>query len=241
MGARLPPNGAKLSMEPSRKRINIVVGHFGSGKSEFSVNYALYKGNKCKTALVDLDIANPYFRSREMQNFLESKRIDVYSNAYGYDITADLPAISAKIKKPLEDTNCITIVDAGGNDSGARVLHQFKKYFVPEITEILCIVNANRFETASFKTAMNHIISIEDEIGMKITSIINNTHMVWETSCEDILKGYKLCKEISKTKNIPIKYNCCVERLTEEVLLLTKEEKDFNIFPIKMYLRETWM
>jgi signal recognition particle GTPase len=94
------------------KRIRVIVGHYGSGKTEFSVNYALklVKLGK-KTALTDLDIANPYFRSRERKQLLENEGVKVYSNTFGYDITADLPAITAEIKAPLEDVSCQTIVE----------------------------------------------------------------------------------------------------------------------------------
>ena len=74
-----------------------------------------------------MDIANPYFRSRERQSFLENIGVDIHHNAYGYDISEDLPAISAALRAPLENEEYMTVVDVGGDDSGARVLNQFKK------------------------------------------------------------------------------------------------------------------
>jgi len=96
------------------KRIRVVVGHYGSGKTEFSVNYALKLAEQGqKTAIADLDIANPYFRSRERQRLMEEKGIRVYSNTFGYDITADLPAITAA-SELLWDPDCQTVVAASG-------------------------------------------------------------------------------------------------------------------------------
>ena len=104
------------------KRIRIITGHYGSGKSELSVNMVTeLKKQYDKVAIVDLDIANPYFRSRERQDMMEDMGIEVFHNSFGYDITQDLPALSAAIKKPLENKDYHTIVDAGGDDSGARV------------------------------------------------------------------------------------------------------------------------
>ncbi len=238
----------------SQKPINIVVGHYGSGKSEFSVNYAIalaVEGHK--TAIVDLDIANPYFRSREKQSLMESKGISVYSNTFGYDITADLPAISAGIKAPLEDNTYRTVLDVGGNAEGARILNQFSKYFSRDIpgegfaigknTDIFCVINGNRYETRTLDTAIGHIHSIEQEIHLKVTGLINNTHMLRETTCADVLKGYYLCLEMGKILQVPLICNCCkvdlVEELEREVGALTNL-KDFNIFPINMILREEW-
>lgn len=223
------------------KRIRVIVGHYGSGKSEFSVNYAmaLVKAGH-KTALADLDIANPYFRSRECQALLENNAIEVYSNTFGYDITEDLPAITARIRKPLEDVETQTIVDAGGNNSGARILNQFYKYFKNPDCDIFCVVNGNRFETRTAVDVLEQIRSIEEEINLKVTGLINNTHMVWDTTCEDILEGYELCKEVSAELSIPIKYNCCVKSLVQELETKTKDIDEFTIFPINMYLRKSW-
>ncbi len=224
------------------KRIRVIVGHYGSGKTEFSVNYALKLAEQGKkTALADLDIANPYFRSRERQQLMEDKGIRVYSNTFGYDITADLPAITASIKAPLEDPACETIIDAGGDSLGARILIQFDKYFTGNDCDFFCVVNANRPETNTLEGALTHIASIEKETNLKITGLINNTHLLMETKTEDIIKGYFLCKELSSRLNIPLKYNCCVRELLDELKLKTKEYQNFPIFPFRLYMRESWL
>lgn len=224
------------------KRIRVIVGHYGSGKTEFSVNYALKLAEQGKqTAIADLDIANPYFRSRERQQIMEEKGIKVYSNTFGYDITADLPAITAAIKAPLENPDCQTIVDAGGDDLGARILIQFKKYFTGSDCDLFCVVNANRPETSTPEGALDHIARIEKETGLKITGLINNTHLLMETTAEDIIKGYSLCKELSYRLNVPLKYNCCVEEMLDELKFKTKEYQEFSIFPIRLYMRDSWL
>ena len=140
IGCRLPrlkELGMTAYIRPLDKRILIITGHYGSGKTEFAVSYALLTARSGaraypKTALIDLDIANPYFRSRERRDMLEAAGIGVYGSLYKTEITAELPALSATVRTPLEDEDCFVIVDAGGNDSGALVLNQFKKYFTPD-------------------------------------------------------------------------------------------------------------
>ena len=140
------------------KRIRIITGHYGSGKSELSVNMVTeLKKQYDKVAIVDLDIANPYFRSRERQDMMEDMGIEVFHNSFGYDITQDLPALSAAIKKPLENKDYHTIVDAGGDDSGARVLNQFRKYFLADDCEMIFVINANRPETATVSGCLHHL------------------------------------------------------------------------------------
>ena len=229
-------------MDLNDKRIRVIVGHYGSGKTEFSVNYAIKIAEKGgKTALVDLDIANPYFRSRERQKLLEEKNVLVYSNTFGYDITADLPAITARIKAPLEDSRCATVVDAGGDDSGARILIQFEKYFTKTDCDMFCVINGNRPETKTVEGAYRHISRIQNETGIKITGLINNTHLLRETKVEDILKGYLLCLELSKILNIPIKYNCCVNEFLLELQDRTRHFEYFPIFALNLYMRESWL
>ncbi len=223
------------------RRIRVIVGHYGSGKTEFSVNYAFQLAEQGqKTALVDLDIANPYFRSRERQRQLGEKGIRVYSNTFGYDITADLPAITAAVKAPLEDPDCQTVVDAGGNETGARILIQFEKYWKSSDCDLFCVVNTNRTETDTAAGAMDHITRIEKETGLKITGLINNTHLLRETKPNDVLKGYRICREISEELGIPVIYDCCTEGLEKE-LLSTKEAENLILFRMNLYMRDSWL
>ena len=110
----------------------IITGHYGSGKTEFAVSLALLLAarNIGKLALIDLDIVNPYFRSRERRELLNGAGIPVYGSIFEQEVTAELPALSASLRAPLEDAQCRVIIDAGGNDSGALVLNQFTKYFL---------------------------------------------------------------------------------------------------------------
>ncbi|HIW40341.1 MAG TPA: ATP-binding protein [Candidatus Eubacterium pullicola] len=222
------------------KRIRIITGHYGSGKSELSVNMVTeLKKQYDKVAIVDLDIANPYFRSRERQDMMEDMGIEVFHNSFGYDITQDLPALSAAIKKPLENKDYHTIVDAGGDDSGARVLNQFRKYFLADDCEMIFVINANRPETATVSGCLHHLDAIQVETGLKVDGIINNTHLLSETSAADIKKGYKLCKEVSELLDIPIIGSYCNEKILNNI---KEEELDgIEVTPIHLFMRPSWL
>ena len=222
------------------KRIRLITGHYGSGKSELSVNMVTeLKKQYDKVAIVDLDIANPYFRSRERQDMMEDMGIEVFHNSFGYDITQDLPALSAAIKKPLENKDYHTIVDAGGDDSGARVLNQFRKYFLADDCEMIFVINANRPETATVSGCLHHLDAIQVETGLKVDGIINNTHLLSETSAADIKKGYKLCKEVSELLDIPIIGSYCNEKILNNI---KEEELDgIEVTPIHLFMRPSWL
>lgn len=183
------------------KRIMVVTGHYGSGKTEFSVSLAMLLAQKGigpyqRLGLCDLDVINPYFRSRERRAMLEQAGIPVYGSAYGHEVTAELPELAANVRAPLEDRGCRTIVDLGGNDSGAIILNQFRNNFAAEDTLTLIVVNANRPETRDFYGAMAHLESIERVTGLHVDGLINNTHLLRETDAGCVEKGHRLCQQI---------------------------------------------
>ena len=209
------------------KRITVIAGHYGSGKTEFAVNLALdlkkkidAEGRRDKVALLDMDIANPYFRSREQQKMLEAAGIEVIYNTFGFDITEDLPAITAAVRGPLENKDYHVVVDVGGNDSGARILKQFGKYLVGDDVELLCVLNGNRMETDTVEGMQEHLQSIEVETGLRFDGIINNTHMLTETTASDVVKGYRLCSEVGQQLGIPVAVNTCREDLIADLAAL---------------------
>lgn len=225
------------------RRISLVTGHYGSGKTEFAVNLALrLRSSGKKVALVDLDIANVYFRSRERRDMLAEQGIEVYGSAFSHEITAELPAISAGIRRPLEDPDCTTVVDVGGNDSGARILRQFGKYFTPEAARHLLVFNANRPETATLEGALTHIERIRAETGLEIDGLVNNTHLLLETSAGDIRDGVRASRELAENIGIPLACHCCVESLLAPVNAALGDSGEAElIFPMQLYMRPTWL
>jgi len=185
-------------------RIRIITGHYGSGKTEFSVNYAVKLANMGKkVALADLDVVNPYFRSREKAEQLTQLGIRVIGSSIK-GASVDVPAVSAEVYAPLQDESYEAVLDVGGDPAGARTLAKYHSYFVDGKYDLLFVVNANRPETQTADKAIEYLREIEKVSRAKVTGLINNTHLLKSTTVEDVLNGQKIVEEISQKLNIPI-------------------------------------
>lgn len=218
-------------------RVKIIIGHYGSGKTEFAVNYALKLVEEGKkVALADLDIVNVYFRSREKKEMFEKKGVTVISSSIDAP-AVDVPAVSAQIVMPLQDESYSFVMDVGGDPVGARALGAYKNYLVDGKYDMFCVINTNRPETNTAEKAINYLKNIENVARAKVTGLINNTHLLKETTVEEVLKGQEIVEEVSKQLNIPIKYISAMENIAEQL----PESLNGEIFPINLIMREDWM
>lgn len=218
-------------------RIRIITGHYGSGKTEFAVNYAVKLAkNGRKVALADLDVVNPYFRSREKSDLLSELGIKVIGSSIEA-LAADVPAVSAEIYAPLQDESYDVVLDVGGDPVGARALGRYHNYFKEGKYDMLFVINANRPETQDVENTIKYLREIERTSRAKVTGLINNTHLLKSTTVEDVLRGQKLAEEVSEALNIPIKYIATLEHVAKEL----PSNLNGEIFPITLYMREEWM
>lgn len=216
------------------KRIQIITGHYGSGKTEYAVNLALQlAGTGRKTALADLDIVNPYFRSYEQAGRLEAAGIRVIVTSCGG--VADIPALNPEVLSVFQDPSWTGVLDIGGDPIGARVLARFAPQLRREEFDLLYVLNANRPETRDLDRALAYMRGIEAECRQKVTGIVNNTHLCGETTAEEILRGAELAKAISEKTGIPVLCHTAEERLIPE---LTELEEP--IFPIRVQMKKPW-
>jgi hypothetical protein len=191
------------------KRINIFTGHFGSGKTEVAINYALKMVKKYpKTAIVDLDIVNPYFRTTDAKSELEEKGIWVVIPLYA-NTNVDIPALPAEMNTLFERKDLKVVFDVGGDDLGARVLSRYNKEILEDDYEMYFVINTRRPMTDSFEKIINMIYEIEATSRLKITKLINNTNLLSETTEMDVLEGHQLIKRVSDKLNIPIAFISC--------------------------------
>lgn len=220
-------------------RITIITGHFGSGKTEFSINYSLYlKQFFDKVAIVDLDIINMYFRIREKQDLLEERGLEVFSSKIPRGNTLDLPAVDPAILKPLENRQYQAVLDIGGNPKGALSLGRYRKLLAEEGYDHYFVINRNRPETQNADQIKAFIDQIQGHSQTRITGLINTTHMLKNTSVDDIRYGEELMDEVSRLMNLPKVYTVCRKEIYDQVKAL---ELDSEIFPIELYFREAWM
>lgn len=215
-----------------------VTGHFGCGKTEFAVSLAFALAHICtgeELALVDLDIENPYFRSRERRQELELAGVRVYSDPFGGRNGSELQTLDPAIRAPLENENCRVICDAGGDFTGAMVLNQYKKYFTDDY-QLLCVVNPNRPGSDTVEKAVEHLRAIENTTGLHVTGLISNAHLVRYTTLEDVLSGWDFTKRVSDETGVPVLCALCMEQLAASAA-----GHGFDIFPIGMYMRESYL
>lgn len=215
------------------KRITIITGHYGSGKSEFSVNLALAKQ---VDYLVDLDIVNPYFRSREVESILGEHHIKMVSSTLSKALGSDLPYISRESFTPFYDKSKTAIYDLGGDDVGARLLRQYKNIIQSDDVLLLFCINVFREQTSTLASILNMMQKIESSGGVKIGGLINNSNFLRETTLQDIKQGEALIQEVQEYTKLPILYTGVLENLVSKDVSFSGE-----ILPLKLYLRKKWL
>jgi hypothetical protein len=220
----------------------IITGHYGTGKSEFSVSFALRKRleEREEVTLVDLDIVNPYFRSREARATLEAQGIAVVSNSLNIDKGVDLPAISPAVAGSLESRDRTVIVDLGGDPVGARVMRRFKSSVPEEGLQVLYVVNIFRPENRSVEATCGSIAGVQEASGLKVTGLINNSHLLDRSRPEHLLAGDRHCREVSSRLNLPIRFVSATPEIFEACEELSQAPHGERV-EIGMHLRQEWM
>ena len=216
-------------------RVSIITGHYGTGKTELSVNLALALAAEGKRVmLADLDIVNPYFRSRERRPQLEAAGIQVISSSQACS-DADVPALPAELLAILENRDIRGILDIGGDPVGARVLARFQPKIVQEDYQLIFVLNANRPEVREAEHAIAYLRSIEAVTGLTCSGIVNNTHLCGETTPAGIRKGAALAEAVSRQTGIPILCHTAEVRFADAVSDLREP-----VFPITINMKKPW-
>lgn len=207
----------------------VIVGDYGSGKTEFSINLALKLAAGQRTALADLDIVNPYFRSREAVSLLEQAGIEVvFNRQLRY---ADLPALSPRVDALLSGPETV-ILDVGGDD-GSIVLGRYKAALLRCNADVWQVVNCSRPFTAAPEGIIEAARRIQSKSGLKITALVNNTNLGRETAAEHLRQGARIVAAAAEELGVPLLWHCARPHLFPQL----EEFKDMlfamkvNLFP----------
>ena len=185
------------------KKIIIITGHYGAGKTNFAINLALSLKKQGKQVTVaDLDIVNPYFRTAEYKELIERHGIKLAVSAYAMG-TLDVPAVNLDIKAALNQSDHL-IIDVGGDPDGARVLGRFSDTIKECGYEMIYVINHYRHLTETPQQAVSLMKGIENATGLNCTSLFNNSHLGKETTEEIVTASKPFADEVAAVTGLPL-------------------------------------
>lgn len=186
------------------RRVTLVVGHFGSGKTEIALNGALRLADSgVSVTLVDLDVVKPYFRSRSARTMLSERGVELIIPS-GENVFADLPIIVPRIRGALRDGEQRVIIDVGGDDTGARVLGSLADVMPTDDIECLLVLNFRRPGTRDAEDALEMIRRIEIVSRVRVSGLVSNTHLMDETTPAVVEEGFRLAAETGRRAGVPV-------------------------------------
>jgi hypothetical protein len=215
----------------------IVVGAYGSGKSEVVINLALARrASGDEVRVTDLDLVNPYFRTREAQAIFKDSHIDFVMPPDEYH-HADLPILSPKVAGLLKRPGTLTLLDVGGDDAGARVLSALADALRGQSAEMLLVVNCFRPLTETVEACMGIKRVIEHAARLAVSGWIGNANLIYETSVDDILQGYRFMRALVKRSSMPLRFITAPAHLVHQ---LVDHDIACDVLPIHRQLVPPW-
>ena len=230
------------------KRLTLFAGHYGSGKTNIAVNYALQLAAEGKpVCIADLDIVNPYFRTKDSAKELTAAGVTLISPQFA-NTNVDLPALPAEAYRLVEDKSIYGIMDIGGDDRGAYALGRYVPFMKEENNYRMAFVaNCYRPLTRTPEDALEVMREIEAACGLEFTDIVNNANLGNETAPEHVLDAVPYMEELSRISGLPIFAHTAessvakaLEGKLEPILSLQLQEKYFDLPSQKPVARPLW-
>ncbi|MEE4270799.1 MAG: hypothetical protein V2I67_03935 [Thermoanaerobaculales bacterium] len=202
-------------------RVTVLVGHFGSGKTEIALSSAMeLAGENVPVTMADLDVVKPYFRSRSARAILAEAGIELLAPG-GEHVHADLPIVVPQIRSQLRQSERRIIIDVGGDDVGARVLGSLADVVPPDETECLLVLNFRRPSTPDPAGAVTMVRGIEAVSRLPVAGLISNTHLMDETTADVIMDGLEQALETGEKLNVPVRAVAAAGLVADEVEAMT--------------------
>lgn len=190
-----------------KRYVIALVGAYGSGKTEISLNIASKLSKNGRTVLADLDIVNPYFRSSEKLAEMEQAGVEVITPVMA-NTNVDSPMLSPKVGGYFLFKDINYILDAGGDQVGSRALGQFRHKFADNNGKLYFVVNTKRPFTKDADSIINMMYQVETGSSMKIDGIIHNSNMSFDSTGQELVDGYKIIQEVSEKTGVPVVLTC---------------------------------
>lgn len=216
------------------KKITIITGHYGSGKTNLAVNLAVMAAEEGRpAAVVDLDIVNPYFRTADFRQLFDEKGIKLIAPDFA-NSNLDVPSLQFDLEQ-LAVSEERLIIDVGGDDAGAFALGRFSEALsaYKDDLDMIYVINQRRYLTAAADEALSLMYEIEAAARMKHTAIVNNTNLGSETTLDIVEGSAEFAAEVAEKAGLPLLFTTCLEDCAE-----FSENED--IFPVKVYVRPLW-
>lgn len=212
------------------KRVTLFAGHYGSGKTNIAVNWAKHLKSQGKNVtIVDLDIVNPYFRTKDSQKDFEELGIKLVCSEYA-NTNLDIPALPKEIYGAIADKNSYLIMDIGGDDVGAVAMGRYTPSILEENDyEMIYVANCYRPLTKTAEDTLEVMREIEAASGIPFTAIINNSNLGVETTPEDVVKSNMYAQELSKISKLPVIFTTVNNSIAEQI-----GDKIPDLFPLEL-------
>ena len=218
------------------KRVTLFAGHYGSGKTNIAVNFALaLKKDGYPVKIADLDIVNPYFRTKDSADELAKAEIPLISPNFA-NSNVDLPALPPETYSLVTRNDYYAVMDIGGDDRGAYALGRYAPYILEENNyEMIFVANFFRPLTTNVDDAISVMREIEEASKIKFTAIINNSNLGNLTTIEDVLSTLDKANELSLKTNLPLIFTTIDEKIFDKAkdiknaFMLKLQKKYFDI------------
>ncbi len=187
------------------KRITLLCGHYGSGKTNVAVNLALRERTLYeKVAVADLDIVNPYFRTKDSSAEFEAAGIRLICSDYA-NTNVDIPALPPDLYAITDDKSIRVLIDVGGDDRGALALGRLAPSILEENSyEMLMVINGYRPLTRDAASTLEVLQEIEAACGIPFTGLVNNSNLGNDTTADDVLASLAYAEEVSRITGLPV-------------------------------------